>query len=68
MIVHPHYWSVRLATGNQLASMQFLHQSQPTGLQVLDELAWPMSLEALTEGQILSELYAGVLDFLEVRG
>lgn len=67
MIVPVHFWSVRLVRAPGRCEMQFLHESKPTGRQVLDSYPWPLGLEELTEHRILNELYTGVLDFISVR-
>lgn len=62
-----HRWGVQLAIGPDYAAMLFMHSSKSTGLQVLDEMFWPLGPDIRTERAYLQELYAGVLAFQELR-
>jgi hypothetical protein len=43
-------------------------ESTAGGHQIWDEVAWPLPLSELTEGQVLSELYSLLMDLWETRG
>lgn len=62
-----HRWSVQLAIAPGRAEMLFIHASRSCGLQILDSVVWPLSPDVRSEYAYLSELYGGVLDFMERR-
>lgn len=67
MLVPIHRWSVGLIHQPTRAEMVFVHHAQSTGTQTLDSQLWPLSPDVKTEAHYLSELYAGVLQFMERR-
>lgn len=60
-------WRVEIWQLPAGCSARFCYESRVTGLQIWDEMLWPLSPDAMTERGILSELYDAVLEFWSIR-
>lgn len=65
-VVHRWYVSIERVPGKGTWA-RFGHQSPTLGHQIWDELPWPITDSVKTEREILSELYAAVMDLMEQR-
>lgn len=60
-------WAVRILRWPGQHTAQLVHAGPYTGFQVLEEMAWPLGPDVITERAYLAELYDACLQFMELR-